>query len=67
MYKIKQLSDGFKKKLITSKLLKKNHCSSRQLLRETVTVGMVSGYCVFSYISYEMCISSILSGILRYM
>jgi len=36
-------------------------------MRETVTVGMVGGYCVFSYISDQLCISSILSGILRCM
>ena len=30
----------------------------------TVTVGMVSGYCVPSYISDKVCIASIVSGVL---
>jgi len=33
---------------------------------ETVTVEMVSGYCVPSDVSDKLCIASIVSGILRY-
>jgi molybdopterin-binding protein len=32
----------------------------------TVTVEMVSGYCVLSYVSDKLCIASTISGILGY-
>jgi len=37
---------------------------SRQHVRATVTVEMASGYCVPSYITDKVCISTIVSGIL---
>jgi len=62
LYKIKQVSHNFKK--IVVKIVNKSHSS--RLVMQTVTVEMVSGYCVPSYIGDKLCIASIVSGILRY-
>jgi len=60
--------------LISGKIIKEmsgsvasgTHCNSRQLVWATVTVEMVSRYCVPSYILNKLCIASIVSGIIRY-
>jgi hypothetical protein len=63
LYKIKQVSHIILKKL-SLKIVNKSHSS--RLVMQTVTVEMVSGYCVPSYIGDKLCIASIVSGILRY-